>query len=272
MPGVPFNPTEPNMAAVRQIVLARLKHDKDWAQLDMHGTGFDRYVAYQGNPLNGRAVLALHAQEAFWQLVVEGILVPGMNTHNPELPWFRITSYGRVVLADQPGDPHDPAGYLIALRQRVVNPDATALFYLGESLDTLRRGSAVASSLLLGIAAERVFVLVCESLVQALSSPTEQADLRSRLDRYPMRPKLDWVVKKMEALQKGRHVGLPDNSATMMSAIYDLLRVQRNELGHPKDTPPPNVSREKAYSNLQIFTAYYVCAEELRVFLTTTKV
>jgi len=52
----------------------------------------------------------------------------------------------------------------------------------------------------------------------------------------------------------------------MVTTVYDLLRFQRNELGHPRETPP-SISRPDALVNLQVFPRYYVVAEQVRRFL-----
>jgi hypothetical protein len=43
---------------------------------------------------------------------------------------------------------------------------------------------------------------------------------------------------------------LPNNATIMLVAIYDLLRCQRNELGHPRETPP-NIERQRTPSQLR---------------------
>ena len=43
---------------------------------------------------------------------------------------------------------------------------------------------------MLGIAAERVFLLLCDSLVAALSNANENAAFSKIRERFPMKPKL----------------------------------------------------------------------------------
>ena len=57
----------------------------------------------------------------------------------------------------------------------------------------------------------------------------------------------------------------------MVTAVYDFLRTQRNDLGHPRDVPP-DVDREDAFANLQMIPRYYQVAEELRRFLAANRV
>lgn len=265
----PFNCADPDPEAARQIIFDRLRSSQDWRQLEIDGRYFDNFVEYQGtaNP----DILAFQVQEVFWQLVVEGILAPGLNLSNPNLPWFHVTKYGKQVLQEGEANPHDPTGYLLRLHQRVATPDATVLAYLSESLFSLRRRNLIASTVMLGIAAERVFLLLCESMEKALANPKESKDFSARLRRFAMKPKLDWIHAKLQSLQSINLHGFPENATIMVTTMYDLLRTQRNELGHPQPTPP-KLSRGDVFANLQIFPQYYNIAEKIRKFLKQTQV
>jgi hypothetical protein len=190
MPGkTPFDPTRPDPEAVRQIVIERLRHDKAWRQFDPTGSGFAPYVEYIGpNAQNGRHLLLFMAHEILWQMIVEGLLAPGMDPNNLHLPWFHITRHGHDVLVAGEPQPYDPTGYLARLRERVPLLDPTVTAYLAESLETFRKGNYVASTVMLGIAAERVFLLLCETLAGALSSAAEKTAFSKLLDRFPMNP------------------------------------------------------------------------------------
>ena len=272
---IPFDPRTPDLEAVRQIVVERLRRDSTWRQLDNTGDGFAPFVEYiaptEFEQRNARHQLLFLAQEVFWQLVGEGVLAPGMDPNNLNLPWFHFTKYGREVIASTEPQPYDPIGYLAGVRERLLNPDATVMAYLAESLETFRKGNRVASTVMLGIAAERVFLLLCDSLAGALSSTSEKTAFTKLLDRFPMKPKLDWVHAKIQQIQKQAPSGFPDNATIMLVAIYDLMRCQRNELGHPRETPP-NIQRQDAFVNLQIFPRYYEIAEEVRAFLASNQV
>jgi hypothetical protein len=272
---IPFDPRNPDLDAVRQIVVERLRRDTTWRQLDNTGEGFAPFVDYvaptEFERQNGRSALLFLAQEVFWQLVIEGVLAPGMDSSNLKLPWFHITKHGRAVLNSTEPQPYDPTGYLARLRERIVSPDATVMAYLAESLETFRKANRVASAVMLGIAAERVFLLLCDSLAAALSTPAEKSAFAKLLDRFPMKPKLDWVHGKIQQIQKQAPSGFPDNATIMLVAIYDLMRCQRNELGHPRESPP-QMERQDAFVNLQIFPRYYEIAENVRRFLAANPV
>jgi hypothetical protein len=267
----PYDTASPNADIARQVLLDWLRDNPTAKHMNYDGHAYLPYV-----DLVGRAdfdALASQIMEAFWELVIQGIVVPGKGSQLSEicLPWFRLTPYGRRVLQTGVGHPYDPAGYLTRIRKQVTSPDDTVMAYLAEALDTFRKASHIASMVMLGIAAERVFLLLCDSLRAALANLSEEATLARLLDRFAIKPKLDWVHAKLQAVQASRQPGFPDNATLMVTAIYDILRSQRNDLGHPRDAPP-GVDREEAFANLQIFPRFYETAEQLRTWLATHKV
>lgn len=270
---IPFDLSRSNVETARQIVFARLRADPDWNQLDGTGEGFERFAEYvpAESKHHGRSRLIRLAREVFWQLVCEGVLSPGYNSNNLDLPWFHLTDYGGQLLTALDPQPHDPTGYLADLTRRTTMPDPTVMAYLAESLATFRMGNLVASTVMLGIAAERVFLLLCESLESSLTDSGEAARFSKVNRSYAMKPKLDWVHEKIQNVQKQRFPGFPDNATIMTTVIFDMLRCQRNELGHPQEVPP-NVTRADAFANLQIFPRYFGLAEEVRSFLASHKV
>lgn len=158
------------------------------------------------------------------------------------------------------------------LRERLPLPDATVTAYLAESLETFRKGHCVPSMVvMLGIVAERVFLLLCDSLAAALSNASEKSGAHQTAGPFPDEPKLDCVQNKLRQVQKLAPAGFPENATIMLIAIYDLVRCQRNELGDPREAPP-NVKRQDAFVNLQVFPRYYEIAEEVRTFLASNRI
>jgi hypothetical protein len=267
---IPFDCFHPDWPLVRQIIFNRLRTDPNWKQLDKTGEGFNPYVEYVGGQPEP-AKFAFYVLEVFWQLVIDGILAPGTDSWNMDLPWFHVTLYGRHVLNEGEYQPYDPTAYLQRLRDKIGTPDATVMAYVEEALATFRRRSLIAAMVMLGVAAERVFLLLCRSTHTALGSPKEQSKFGAVLNRPAMKPKLDWLHPKILQLQGAGLQGFPENAALAVTVVYDLIRNQRNDLGHPRETPP-KVTVDEAFTNLQIFPSYYETAEKVRAFLSTNKI
>ena len=90
-----------NLELAREIVFSRLRNDPDWHHLEYQWDAqyVSRFVQFETPNLASR--FADLANEVMWQLLVQGVIVPGLNASNVQLPFFRITSYGQKVLAEK---------------------------------------------------------------------------------------------------------------------------------------------------------------------------
>lgn len=268
MAKVAFDFKNPDRAVVRHVVIQRLRDDRSWNQIDPTGEGFLPYVEMQSGQI---AQFGYYADEVCWHLLTTGILAPGFNASNRKLPWFHLTTFGKLFVETGEWPLYDPSAYLARLAQRIPAPDRTVLAYLTESLRSFERGSFVAASVMLGIAAERVFLLLCDATLNALADSAEKKAFGELLERYQIKPKLDWLHMKFVQLQKKGPPGFPDNAGLMVTAIYDLLRSQRNDLGHPRDHPP-SLPPEDVFASLQFFPRYFEAAEAVRRVLSNVKI
>ncbi len=242
-----------NLELVRQIVLYRLKHDSDWNQFDyVWGERGSSFVEFESGRLRGR--FSVLANEVMWQLLIQGVITVGMNASNPNLPFFRITDYGHKVLEGQRFIPHDPTGYLEELRAAtgVIATDVT-IAYVEEALRCFNAGCHIASVLLLGIAAESIFNHMCSIIRSSLENSSEHNKLNSKL---PVKPRHRWIVQKYQNLgNTARREQLPESLDMTLTSLYDLIRRQRNELGHPQEKPP-ELSREQAFVFFRLFPGF----------------
>lgn len=60
----------------------------------------------------------------------------------------------------------------------------------------------------------------------------------------------------------------PDDVDVMLTAIFNFIGRQRNDLGHPRSTPP-KTTREECFANLIIFSEYYKTLTEVVAYLNT---
>jgi hypothetical protein len=88
-----------------------------------------------------------------------------------------------------------------------------------------------------------------------------------------MKPKQDWVHAKLLELDENKKKlpdDFPESTPLMVTGIYDLIRQQRNDLGHPRDVPP-KIERGQLEANLFLFSQYYRSAEQLHSYLASHK-
>jgi hypothetical protein len=269
---IQFNHTESGgLELARQVVLERLRKDLSWRQFDVSGSGFDSYIEYIGQEQQARSKFNFLAQDILWELMFQGVILPGFDNSNQNLPWFHITEYGRMVLEENEFLPHDPTKYLEFFRAQIKDMDQTLIKYLTESLDCFTKGSLIASTVMLGVASERMFLLLCVAMSNALIDITESKKFEKIKNANSMKPKQDWVTNKINDINKKYPKKLPDDIETNLNGIFNFIRKQRNDLGHPQEIIP-NVTREQSYINLRIFPGYCKIVNEVIEFLKNNKI
>ena len=112
--------------------------------------------------------------------------------------------------------------------------------------------------LLLGVAAESVFLQLCEVVRSSLKDSKDQ----NAFDKLQqVRQKHRWIVEKYTLLPgKIRREQLPESLDITLTSLYELIRRQRNDLGHPRQNPPV-VDREQAFVFFRLFPSYVSDAE-----------
>ena len=241
-----------NLEVARQIVLRRLKEDPTWCHMPVDASEFDRYVNFPSNQNRERFLFLV--REVIWDLLFQGVISPGENAPNPNLPWFHITDYGREVVAAERFVPHDPVGYIKEIRAVAKMCVSEVTFtYLEEALRCFTRGCHMASVLLLGVCAESVFLNLCNTISHSLKGAKEKKKFS---DLNSVKSKHRWIISKFESLpREAKREQLPESLDTTLGALYDLIRCQRNDLGHPQDSPP-RVPRDLAFVFFRLFPTY----------------
>lgn len=243
-----------NLEFARQIILNRLRSDPSWNQFDYNWdeSKGGQFVRFENSEL--RRPFIVLVQEIMWQLMIQGIITPGKDSSNLNLPWFRTTDYGQEVLRTGRFIPHDQAGYLEELR-RVLGSSTNdiTLSYLEESLRCFNAGCHLASVLLLGIAAESVILQLAKIIDTSLKNPKEQSAFAKK---STIKQKHRWIVDKYQSLPGNvRREILPESLDLTLTSLYELIRRQRNDLGHPQDKIP-NLNREQAFIFFRLFPSF----------------
>ena len=119
--------------------------------------------------------------EVVWSLIIQGILIPGMNDSNQSWPFLRLTEYGRKGIEEDRILPHDPDGFLRDFHREVPSADSTVVEYLTEALQCYIHGLPRSAAVMLGGASEQAVLLLIEScansIAEARAGSTNFADV-----------------------------------------------------------------------------------------------
>lgn len=171
--------------------------------------------------------------EVIWSLIIQGILMPGMNDANPYWPFLRLTEYGKKCVAEDRLLPYDPDGYLEEFNKSVPLADSVIVEYLTESLQCYIHGLNRSSAVMLGGASEKAVLLLFEGYADSIVDSSKKAHFKSELQKQTS------IFRKFEAFDKHFSTTkstlpkpLAENIDSLLRGVFDLIRATRNDAGH----------------------------------------
>lgn len=220
-------------------------------------------AAYLVNPIAQQVGCRPHeVWEALWGLVGDGLIyldTAGQGSSTDNWQW-RPSKFGIQAATSGSWEPRDPEGYLRRLRRFEPAIDKGALLYVEEALRAFNARCYLATSVMLGVAAERVFNGLAEAFVAA--NPTTTTKLRDAMNnpRSSQYTRFEELRKALDPIRAQLPSGLAD--PLTLDAVADLLRITRNEAGHPSGK---QIDEDTAYTHLQMGARYLQKMTELRV-------
>ncbi len=271
MEPIKFSRNEENpLEVVRAIVFHALREGW-WSQFPRTIESIQSIVEFEGDSSEAKHKFLLLTHEVLWDLILQRVLNPGSQSSNPELPFFRVTEYGKKVLAGGEMIPHDPANYLEKFTQILGQPDRVVIEYLKEGLRNFNAGCYLSANMMIGIASERTFLNLCEVFLNALIDQTEKKKFEKIMESNSMIAKFKFVQEKLESVMNQNRKMLPENTRTALFGIAELLRYQRNDIGHPQDDLQiPD--RDLVFVNLRMFPQFCKTVQEVETFLRSNKI
>jgi hypothetical protein len=168
-----------------------------------------------------------------WGLVGDGLVyldTAGQGSGTDNWVW-RLSTEGQRIAKGGTWEPRDPDGYLDRIRREVPDLDNLVELYLTEALQSFNGRCYLATSVMLGVAAERTFLVMAQSY--AMSSMTGAPAMAKELAKPRSNYFALWTEfrKRIEPVRQDLPDGLAD--PLTLDAIADLIRLTRNEAGHP---------------------------------------
>lgn len=203
-------------------------------------------------------------REVFWDLILQQIIVPGMNSANPNLPFFKVTSRGKHYLDQDEGYFfHDTGSYESLIRKRVPDIDDLTMLYLKEAMQAFRAGCLLSSSVMLGVASEHEFLTLIDDLK---ASSKWEGDFNKVFKERNILGKINRFRTSIESLRPTVPAKLYEDLDTTLMGVQSMIRNHRNDSGHPTGKV---ISREQCFILLQIFIPYVKKLHELGEFFRT---
>lgn len=193
------------------------------------------------------------AREVITNLITEGVIMWGLNRHNPQAPFMGITEYGNKVFDAGEMIPHDPDGYLSNFKKNVPQANDLMLKYLTESIQTYRHNHLLASSVMLGVASEAAFDVLFAQLQKTLTDSKKIVKFEKLEKDVSLKNRFDGVMNEIAQFKKLLPKELEENIEFNITSVFTLIRQQRNDTGHPTGK---DVKRDDMFVMLRLFITY----------------
>lgn len=187
-------------------------------------------------------------REVFWDLFRQGYITLGLNEANAGWPFYTLSRFGTKMLSE--GQPYrftDTTSYLEMIRQHAPDLDDVAKTYLAEAVTAFHAGCLLAANVMLGVAAEHRFNLLVEAVASnSTYAPNFKAVLREKFALG----RITEFQKRLPSILNDLPRAVREDLDIQFATIQSVIRVSRNEAGHPTGALP---SRESTYVYLQLF-------------------
>ncbi|MBE0635104.1 hypothetical protein IH601_03815 [Candidatus Bipolaricaulota bacterium] len=176
----------------------------------------------------------LMLQEVLWELLVQGVLAPGKNSLNLNLPFVHLTEYGAQCLEDGQMLTRDPDHYIARLVETVGRPiDDVVVHSIRASLNTFLSGHWPSALIMLARAAEILFDQLASALIVS-----QDSSVLAELDALPRFSRTQ-AAAVIHALQQ---VSLPsaieESLEPHLHGLLALVQHSRNQDGSPRWPQP----------------------------------
>ena len=200
-------------------------------------------------------------RDAFWDLFRQGFITIGANNSNENWPFFRLSHFGKQELKDnEPLRFHSVETFLKLVKTSAPDLSEITEKYLAEAVRAFYSGCLLSACVMLGVAAESEFNRL---LSIAKDSRTHSGLFIKIKERDSIRQKIinfQISINNIKELLQPRSKF--ENLDSNLGHIQSLIRVSRNDAGHPSSNRTPD--RTQVYIYLQLFVPLAAQVYELR--------
>lgn len=206
-------------------------------------------------------------RDVFWDLFRQGHITMGLDDLNAQWPFFRISHFGHQALTH--GTPYrftDSSSYIRMVRQHAPDLDRLTRVYLEEAIGAFHAGCMLAACVMLGVAAEHRVELLISAAEKSLRLPGEFTSVSS--ERGILR-RMRKLIALLQPHLRAMPTDLREGLETHFHTIQEVIRVARNETGHPTGQLK---DRQTVYVYLQLYAPFAAKARALQEYLLSDRV
>lgn len=175
---------------------------------------------------------------------------------------WRLTPAGEAAAADVETNPDNAHSYLRRLRAAAPGCGDLVFRYADEALRAYGAQCYLSTAVMFGVAAEAAFDELADAFASWLHGP-ERERFAKEIKGEPLLRRLLAFQRRIEPKRDQLPRPLAETLALDLLAVQDLIRVTRNDAGHPKADA---IQRDSAFQLLQLGVRYLGKLDALRDF------
>lgn len=204
---------------------------------------------------------------AVWSLIAQGLAYVDFSQPAVENWRLHLSESGWAAVRDEEMNPDNAGDYIQRLAARVPDATSTVLQYAHEAVNSYTNRCYLASAVMLGVASEAAFLEMARSFGNWLPDGQKQKFLDLIASpRSNYLAKFTEFRKRIESYKSSIPDELSDGMSLTFDSVLDLLRIHRNDAGHPTGKQIP---REDAFINLHMFARYLQKLYAFKAFFDT---
>jgi hypothetical protein len=212
----------------------------------------------------GSAVTPIKVRETVWLAISRGLLFLDYEQYSTDNWYFTLSDAGRAILDDTLPNPDDPQGYVTRLRTIVPSMSPLVEIYVTEAALAFEKRCYLASVVMLGVASEAAFFEMAKAFARSpLVSGGREKLIETIEGSTSFVQKFEAIRTKLQMAKASLPEAVRDGLALNLDAIVDLLRINRNEAGHPTGR---RFDRADAFNALTLFSRYLSVIETIRLY------
>lgn len=210
---------------------------------------FLEQITKQLNPVSGSDFVDL--MNAWHDLYRSGIIGWGyMPDRTGDEDMVHLTRHGQNVLENVRRDPSNPNAYLAYL-DSAVPPNTVARSYLEEALKTYGAGCDKATVVLAGCASEALILELRDAIGAKYDAAPATRPRSLQTTEWRVRTIIDGIHDVLTNARRQMDNDLWERFDYRWTAVIDIIRRARNEVGHPSAIAP--VTRDDVHVLLLSF-------------------
>jgi hypothetical protein len=175
---------------------------------------------------------SLTLSEIVWELLVQGVLAPGKNSLNLNLPFVHATEYGSRSLEEGSIISHDPDGYVRRLIEHTGGrADRFTVETAREAALCFTAGRYQATIVILARAAEHLFDLLAGAIIE-MGRRTGRGT--KRIESAGRRPEARYREIHRILFSKGKTSLGEDELEPHIAGLHNVIILSRTEEGEPR--------------------------------------